>query len=132
MSRGFEKGVIIFVTTSSLLVAKYFQTLNDGSKARTFKKLTDREKITCQKFGWSTKKRFEFLKVLNGDGNSTKVSEDLLQPLAERCFDQATTVREMDDALSTLARDPLRRAVPTRDEGEDNYRESNCTSCAMM
>jgi hypothetical protein len=65
----------------------------------------------------------------------------LLQPLAERSFHVATTIREMDVALSNLALDhfgqavdhPFGQAVPTLDEGEDSEWEFNmCTSCAII
>jgi hypothetical protein len=131
MSRAYERGVIIFVVTSSLLVAKYFQALNDGSKSRTFKKLTDTEGFTCQKFGWSTEKRFEFLKNRNS-GNATKVAERVLQSLAERTFNEESTVREMDDALTRLGIYPLNQAVDTHDESKDIDPEYNCTLCVMM
>jgi hypothetical protein len=70
MSRGYEKGVIIFVSTSSLLVAKYFQTLKNGSKSRTLK--NDRADFTCQKFGWSTENLPE---VWMQHGKAFRISE---------------------------------------------------------
>jgi hypothetical protein len=82
--------------------------------------MTDKVNFTCQKFGWSTEKRFEFLKHLN-DGNDKKLFENLLQPLSKESFDQATTVRVMDDVLTRLACE----GVPLRLDG-------SCTSCGIM
>lgn len=38
-------------TTLCLLVAKFFQSLNDGSKAKMFKEVKDKDNYTCQSFG---------------------------------------------------------------------------------
>jgi hypothetical protein len=62
MTMAHSKGVVVFVSTSKLLVAKYFQGLNAGTKAQTFKPLVDRDLFTCQEFGWTEAKRLEFLR----------------------------------------------------------------------
>lgn len=102
-------------------------------KVQDVQKLTDNENYKCQKFGWSLKKRFEFLKLLN-DTEKYQVPEDLLQQLAKDSSDQAATIRDMVAALVCLnwGEVRLRPAASTRDEDENIAGEYTCSSCGIM
>jgi hypothetical protein len=62
MTSAYILGIVVFVSTSSLPVAKFLHGMNAGTKASAFKTpVRDHEKFTCQEFGWTVQKCLEFL-----------------------------------------------------------------------
>jgi hypothetical protein len=53
MTMANKLGIVVFLSTSNLMVAKFLHGLNDGTKARAFKPVLDEEKFSCQAFGWT-------------------------------------------------------------------------------
>jgi hypothetical protein len=40
-------GIVVFVSTSNLMVAKFLHGLSNGTKARAFKPVSDEENFSC-------------------------------------------------------------------------------------
>jgi len=134
MNRGYERGNIIFVTTSSLLVAKFFQSLNDGSKSKMFKELKDTENYTCQRFGWTPEKRLELLKLWNEERTyGVALPEQYLEELAQNSFAQGSSIRDMNQQMINLNWNRLEigPAASTRTH-ESIAGEYTCGSCVIL
>jgi hypothetical protein len=57
----YRRGIVVFVSTSNLMVAKFLYGLNDGTKAcALFKPVSVVINFKCQKFDWTEEKRLEF------------------------------------------------------------------------
>lgn len=97
MTMAYQSGVLVFVSTSNLLVAKFLHGLNAG-KALAFKPVVDTENFTCQEFGWTEQKRIEFLR-LRAEQNELDVDDETLQALAKDAFERRENIREMDHGL---------------------------------
>jgi hypothetical protein len=73
-----SKGILVFVSTSCLLLAKFLHGLNDGKKASAFKPVCDHDGFTCQEFGWTDEKRLAFLR-LRAIQEKLIIQDDVLQ-----------------------------------------------------
>jgi hypothetical protein len=121
-----KRGIVVFVSTSNLMVAKFLHGLNDGTKARAFKKVSDEENFSCQAFGWTEEKRLEFLRI-RAKQKGLEIENDILRAQAEEAFEEGYTVREMDDGLSTAIR---YTRVGTSEENQDNQ-PVWCSGCLI-
>lgn len=65
MIHSYEKGILTFVTTKNLNMAKFLMLLNGMEKAKPFKTLTDNDNFTCQLFAWDEATRERFLRLQN-------------------------------------------------------------------
>lgn len=119
VTEGYERGIIVFVTTNSLEVAAYFTMLNGNTKAQTFKPLRDKRNFTCQLFNWSHAKRVEFLQLQNTlvDGGQ-RLSNGEIEVIVTQALssDPPTNVREMH---SSFIRDSA-MLLPVRSEFQPN------------
>lgn len=99
MTMAHTLGVVVFVSTSNLLVAKFFHSLNDGTKARAFKPVVDNENLTCQEFGWTEEKRLEFLR-LRVTQKKLEIRDEILRAQAHEAYCDGQNIREMDAGLA--------------------------------
>ena len=126
MTAAYQRGVIVFVATSNLLVAKFLHGLNSG-KASVFKPVTDAENFECQEFGWTELKRLKFLRLRAGQKDFI-VSDDTLQALANDAARRGENIREMDHELAGTTQ-PI---VPgASEESNDNGPLSGCINCTI-
>ena len=98
MTMAHSAGAVVFVSTSKLLVAKYFQGLNAGTKAQTFKRLHKVDTFACQEFGWTEEKRFEFLRC-RALQKQLNISDDILRVQATDAYNDDQNIREMEAGL---------------------------------
>ena len=100
MIHSYERGVVMFVTTKKLNMAKFLLFLNDLEKAKPFKTLTDEDNLTCQLFAWDEAARERFLKLQNDATESEyggKLSDDKIRDLVQEYSTES--IREMTHAF---------------------------------
>lgn len=98
MVHSFEKGILTFVTTKKLNMAKFLLILNDLEKSKPFKALTDKDNLTCQLFAWDEATREKFLRLQNDtvkDGG--KLSDHKIRQLVQEYLTES--IREMTHAF---------------------------------
>jgi hypothetical protein len=96
MTMAYRRGIVVFVSTSNLMVAKFLYGLNDGTKAcALFKPVSDVVNFKCQKFDWTEEKRLEFIRLRTKQKGWQK-EDALLCEQAKEAFNEDLSVGEMD------------------------------------
>jgi hypothetical protein len=128
MTMAYARGIVVFVSTSNMLVTKFLHGLNDGTKARAFKTVFDKEKFTCQAFKWTEEKRLEFLKLRN-EQKELNIDNERLVALADEAYQNEQSIRDMDTGLAGLITHS-RTGASDSEETQDNQ-PFLCGGCRM-
>jgi hypothetical protein len=127
MTLAYLRGIVVFVSTSNLMVAKFFRWMNDNTKAKAFKRVTDEASFTCQWFDWSKEKRLAFLKV-RAEQQGFQIEDDILRLQAEEAYMDELSIREMDVGLTT-ATTHIHTGVSGETQDEQSFL---CGGCPIM
>lgn len=92
----FESGVVTFLTTSNLNMAKFLLYLSE--KVKPLKPLKDMKTLTCQSFAWDETAREKFLQLQNETVKDTeKLSDDMINDIAYE--NSSKSIRDMAHAF---------------------------------
>mmetsp|Transcript_2180 Transcript_2180/g.5021 ORF Transcript_2180/g.5021 Transcript_2180/m.5021 type:complete len:406 (+) Transcript_2180:95-1312(+) len=99
MIQSYERGLLTFVTTKNLNMAKFLLLLNDMEKAKPFKTFIDGDNYTCQLFAWDEAARERFLTLQNETAkDGRKLSKDKIRQLVREFATES--IRDMLNAFN--------------------------------
>ncbi|KAL3908522.1 MAG: hypothetical protein SGILL_008449 [Bacillariaceae sp.] len=133
MIDSYEKGILTFVTTNKLNMAKFLMIFNDMEKAKPLKVLTDKDNYTCQLFAWDEAARERFLKLQNDavkESSGRKLSDHKIRQLVQEY--STKSIREMMHAFHTeisrgrFPQVPVAASIPNDSQELQNHGGGLC------